>query len=507
MTGGRGIANIGGFSYAQRIGESPMRMLPDDGLTFDDVLLVPGYSEVLPREADTRTRFTRGLALNVPIVSAAMDTVTESAMAIALAREGGIGVIHKNLAIDAQVREVMAVKRSANGVIRDPITMSPDEPVRRAKELMQIYSISGLPIVEGGRVVGIVTSRDLRFEEGMDVPVSQLMSRDLVTAPPSTTPEEAKSILQKNKVEKLVLLDATGALQGLITIRDLDLDRRYPNAAKDRWGRLYCAAATGVLEFERIEALIAAEVDVLVVDTAHGHSKNVLETIREVKRRSDVQLVAGNIATPEAARALIDAGADAIKVGIGPGSICTTRIVAGIGVPQLTAIERCAQVAHGAGVPLIADGGIRFSGDIVKALAAGAESVMLGGLLAGLDESPGETFLFQGRSFKAVRGMGSIGAMVQGSKDRYGQGGIEEKEKLVPEGVEGMVPYRGRLSPFVHQLVGGIRAGMGYVGAKNLPELREKAVFQRISAAGVKESHPHDIQITKESSNYPASGS
>ncbi|MBL8899314.1 MAG: IMP dehydrogenase [Planctomycetes bacterium] len=483
-----------------------MRMMPDDGLTFDDVLLVPGYSEVLPRDADTRARFTRGLELKVPIVSAAMDTVTESAMAIALAREGGIGVIHKNLAVPNQVREVQAVKRSANGVIRDPITLAPDAPVKRAKELMQIYSISGLPIVEHGKVVGILTNRDLRFLSSWEVPVSQLMSRELVTAPPDTTPEQAKILLQKNKVEKLILVDERGALKGLITIKDLDLDERFPSAAKDQWGRLRCAAAVGVLEYERIEALIGAEVDAIVIDTAHGHSKNVLATVREAKKRWDVQIVAGNIATAEAARALIDAGVDAIKVGIGPGSICTTRIVAGIGVPQLTAITSCAEVASAANVPLIADGGIRWSGDIVKALAAGASTVMLGGLLAGLDESPGETFLFQGRSFKAVRGMGSLGAMVQGSKDRYGQGSVVEKEKLVPEGVEGMVPFRGRLSPFVHQLVGGLRAGMGYVGAANLTELREKATFQRITAAGVKESHPHDIQITKESSNYPAGG-
>jgi IMP dehydrogenase len=483
-----------------------MRMLPDDGLTFDDVLLVPGYSEVLPRDADTRARFTRGLELKVPIVSAAMDTVTESAMAIGLAREGGIGVIHKNLAVPTQVREVQAVKRSANGVIRDPITLAPDAPVKRAKELMQIYSISGLPIVEGGKVVGILTNRDLRFLSSWEVPVAQLMSRELVTAPPDTTPEQAKILLQKNKVEKLILVDEGGALKGLITIKDLDLDERFPNAAKDQWGRLRCAAAVGVLEYERIEALIEAEVDAIVIDTAHGHSKNVLATVRETKKRWDVQVVAGNIATAEAARALIDAGVDAIKVGIGPGSICTTRIVAGIGVPQLTAILSCAEVANAAQVPLIADGGIRWSGDIVKALGAGASVVMLGGLLAGLDEAPGETFLFQGRSFKAVRGMGSLGAMVQGSKDRYGQAGVVEKEKLVPEGVEGMVPYRGRLSPFVHQLVGGLRAGMGYVGAANLAELREKATFQRITAAGVKESHPHDIQITKESSNYPAGG-
>ncbi|MBK9384305.1 MAG: IMP dehydrogenase [Planctomycetes bacterium] len=483
-----------------------MRMLPDDGLTFDDVLLIPGYSEVLPRDADTRARFTRGLELKIPIVSAAMDTVTESAMAIALAREGGIGVIHKNLAVPNQVREVQAVKRSANGVIRDPITLAPDVPVKRAKELMQIYSISGLPIVEHGKVVGILTNRDLRFLSSWEVPVSQLMSRELVTAPPDTTPEQAKILLQKNKVEKLILVDERGALKGMITIKDLDLDERFPNAAKDQWGRLRCAAAVGVLEYERIEALIGAEVDAIVVDTAHGHSKNVLATVREAKKRWDVQIVAGNIATADAARALIDAGADAIKVGIGPGSICTTRIVAGIGVPQLTAIMSCAEIASAAGVPVIADGGIRWSGDIVKALAAGGSAVMLGGLLAGLDESPGETFLFQGRSFKAVRGMGSLGAMVQGSKDRYGQGSVVEKEKLVPEGVEGMVPYRGRLSPFVHQLVGGLRAGMGYVGAANLAQLREKATFQRITAAGVKESHPHDIQITKESSNYPAGG-
>ncbi len=474
-----------------------------EGLTFDDVLLVPQRSDVLPREVGLGTRFSRNVPLSVPLCSAAMDTVTEWELAVALAREGGIGIIHRNLSLEAQIGEVDKVKRSANGVIRDPLTLPPDATVGEARRIMAANHISGLPIVDGDRVVGILTRRDCRFESGDDTPVAERMTRDhLVSAPPGTSLDEARELLFQHKVEKLIIIDGSNRLQGLITMKDLKMLDEFPLAAKDDRGRLRAGAAIGVRDYERAEGLLEAGVDVLVIDTAHGHSENVMETVRELKQRTDVDIVAGNIATAAAARELVEAGVDGVKVGIGPGSICTTRIVAGIGVPQLTAVmEVCAGVAGG-DVPVIADGGIRFSGDIVKALAAGASSVMAGSLFAGLEESPGETFLYKGRSFKGVRGMGSIGAMQEGSKERYRQGHVEEAEKLVPEGIEGMVPYRGQLSTFVHQLAGGVRAGMGYCGARTLSELWERAKFIRITPAGTREGHPHDVTITRESPNY-----
>jgi len=438
-----------------------------------------------------------------------MDTVTESEMAIALARLGGIGVIHKNLAADAQALEVTRVKRSVNGVINDPVTLPPDAPITRARELMEVHKISGIPIVEeeaGGdlpRVVGILTSRDLKFVEDGQTVADVMTKTDLVTAPPDTDLERARDLLHAAKVEKLLLVDAQRRLHGLITIRDLDNLLRFPQANLDPKGRLVTAAAVGVMDDERAAQLVQAHVDVLVVDTAHGHSVNVLRALERYKKAfPNVDVVAGNIATAEAAKELIEAGADAVKVGIGPGSICTTRVVAGCGVPQLSAVDAVARVAQPADVPVIADGGIRFSGDIVKALAAGASSVMLGGLFAGVDESPGEVIYFQGRTFKSVRGMGSLGAMAAGSGDRYQQGGIRSKEKFVPEGVEGRVPYKGALDAFAHQLVGGLRSGMGYCGSRTLPELWEKARFVRITQAGVLESHPHDVRITREAPNY-----
>ncbi len=476
-----------------------------DGLTFDDVLLVPRESDVLPRDADVTTRFSRRVPLRIPLTSSAMDTVTEWQLAVALAREGGLGVIHRNLNIEAQVREVDKVKRSANGIILDPVTLPPTATMAKARELMARYNISGLPIIDAEqRVVGILTSRDCRFQTSDDTPVARVMtSGRLVTAPPDTSLDEAREKLYKHKVEKLIIVDAEDRLRGLITMKDLDMLEAYPNSATDERGRLRVGAAIGVFDYERAAGLVHAGVDVLVVDTAHGHSTNVLDTVAKLKTlHARVDVVAGNVATGEAAEALIRAGADGIKVGIGPGSICTTRIVAGIGVPQLTAILDVVAVAAGSGVPVIADGGIRFSGDIVKALAAGASCVMLGSLFAGLKESPGEQILYKGRSFKAVRGMGSLGAMVEGGKERYRQGHIDDADKLVPEGIEGMVPYKGRLSPFVYQLVGGVRAGMGYCGARTLADLWERARFMRVSAAGMRESHPHDVQITKESPNY-----
>ncbi len=480
-----------------------MEILENEGLTYDDVLLVPQWSEILPKDVSTKTLFSRSVPLNIPISSAAMDTVTDSRLAIALAQEGGIGVIHRNLSIQGQRKEVEKVKRSANGVILDPITLGPEAKASKAMELMKEYKISGLPIVEkNGKVVGILTHRDLRFLTSLDVSIKEVMTRNLVTAPKGTTLEEAKEILQAKKVEKLVLLEEGGKLAGLITIKDIRMMEEFPFAARDPRGRLRVGAAIGVRDFERAEALVESDVDVLVVDTAHGYSRNVMETVKEIKKRFDVDVVAGNVATRDGAKALIDCGVDGIKVGVGPGSICTTRVVAGVGVPQFTAVRECAGVALDEKVPIIADGGIRLSGDIVKALAAGASSVMIGGLFAGLEEAPGETILYKGRTFKAVRGMGSVGAMLMGSSARYGQQGITDPEKLVPEGVEGMVPYKGKLASYVYQLVGGLRAGMGYVGASNLEELREKAVFIRVTHAGLKESHPHDVMITKEASNY-----
>ncbi len=476
-----------------------------EGLTYDDVLLLPGWSEMLPKEADTSSVFSRSVPLNTPISSAAMDTVTEARLAIALAQEGGIGIIHRNLSVEEQTREVEKVKRSANGVILDPITLDPDSKAGKAKDLMREHKISGLPVVDrGGKVVGILTHRDLRFLTSLEVPVKDVMTRNLVTAPKGTTLEEAREILHNRKVEKLVLVDEKGGLAGLITIKDIQLMEEFPRAARDERGRLRVGAAVGTFDFERVEALLEKGVDVVVVDTAHGHSKNVVETVKEIKKNFRTDVVAGNVATAEGARALIEAGADGVKVGVGPGSICTTRVVAGVGVPQFTAVLEAVHAAEGSGVPVIADGGVRHSGDIVKALAAGAGSVMIGGLFAGLEEAPGETILYKGRTFKAVRGMGSVGAMILGSKARYGQADVSEAEKLVPEGVEGMVPYKGRLADFVYQLVGGLKAGMGYLGARNLEELRRKARFVRISNAGLRESHPHDITITKESSNYRA---
>ncbi len=474
-----------------------------EGLTFDDVLLVPQRSNVLPKDADARTRFSRRVQLGVPIASAAMDTVTESRLAIALAREGGIGVIHRNLPVARQVKEVSLVKRSAHGVITDPIVLPPDATVGRAKEILREYKISGLPILQGSKVVGILTSRDLRFQVSLDTKVGEVMTKEpLITAPPTTTLEEAKQILHRRKVEKLLLLRPDGSLAGLITMRDIDQTERYPSSAKDERGRLRVGAAIGVKDDERAAALVEAGVDVLVIDTAHGHSENVIDAVRRTKKAFDVDVVAGNVVTEEATKELIDAGVDSVKVGIGPGSICTTRVIAGVGVPQLTAVMDCARVAKAAGVPIIADGGIRLSGDMVKALAAGASCVMVGGLFAGVDESPGEAFLFKGRWFKTVRGMGSLGAMLEGSKERYGQADVSERDKLVPEGIEGMVPAKGPLSALAQQLVGGVRAGMGYVGASTIEELQARAKFLRITAAGVKESHPHDVTITREPTNY-----
>ncbi len=481
------------------------RRIVAEGITFDDVLLIPAKSDFVPSQADTSTQLTNNIRINIPIVSAAMDTVTEAALAIALAQEGGIGIIHKNLSIEAQKREVAKVKRSEHGVILDPVTLSPADPVRRAQELMNEQNVSGIPIVEGKKLVGILTRRDLKFLKDYDVRISSIMTKNnLITGPPGTTLEQAKEILQKCKVEKLLLVNAKGELAGLITMRDIDRVQEYPRAAKDRRGRLRVGAAVSVHDYERIEALIAADVDIIVVDTAHGHSQNVIDTVKKIKAKYDIDVIAGNIATAEAAEDLIKAGANAVKVGIGPGAICTTRIISGAGVPQISAIINCAQAAQKHNIPVIADGGIRQSGDITKAIAAGASSVMIGSLFAGLKESPGQLVIYKGRQFKEYRGMGSLGAMVKGSAERYGQKSSAEEGKLVPEGVEGRVPYRGTLSDFVYQLVGGLRAGMGYCGARNIEELRKNGRFVRISAASVVESHPHDIQITKEAPNYSA---
>lgn len=480
------------------------------GITFDDVLLEPGYSDVVPRDTDVRTQLTRNVRINIPVVSSPMDTVTESELAIALAQEGGIGIIHKNLSVAAQTREVDKVKRSENGIITDPITLPPDDTVGRARRIMEEHHVSGVPITVGPEkhLKGILTRRDLKFLDDNEQKVGEVMtSKNLVTAPESTTLDVAEKILTRNKVEKLLLVDDQFRLKGLITIRDIDKILKFPNACKDARGRLKVGAAIGVGDFERAASLIGAGVDVLVVDSAHGHSRNVIETVRELKRRHAIDVIAGNVATAEGAMALADAGADGIKAGIGPGSICTTRIVSGVGVPQMSAIANVAKGLEGTGVPLIADGGIRYSGDMTKALAGGAYSVMIGGLFAGLDESPGQTILYRGRSFKQYRGMGSLGAMMAGSADRYQQAGAQNPAqptngKLVPEGVEGRVPYKGHLAPFVYQLVGGLRAGMGYCGCKTLEELRARARFIQVTAASVQESHPHDIFITQEAPNY-----
>ncbi len=477
-----------------------------EGITFDDVLLIPAKSDFVPSQADTCTHLTDNITMNIPIVSAAMDTVTEAALAIALAQEGGIGIIHKNLSVEAQKREVAKVKRSEHGVILDPVTLSPGEPVRRAQELMNEQNVSGIPIVDGRKLVGILTRRDLKFLKDYDAKISTVMTKsNLVTGPAGTTLEQAKEILQKHKIEKLLLVDGSGELAGLITMRDIDRVQQYPIAARDKRGRLRVGAAVGVHDYERIEALIEADADIVVVDTAHGHSQNVIDTVKKIKAQYEIDVIAGNIATAEAAEDLIKAGVNAVKVGIGPGAICTTRVISGVGVPQVSAIIDCATVADKYNIPVIADGGVRQSGDITKAIAAGASSVMIGSLFAGLKESPGQLVIYKGRQFKEYRGMGSLGAMVKGSAERYGQSSSAEKSKLVPEGVEGRVPYRGSLSDFIYQLVGGLRAGMGYCGARSIDELVRNGRFVRISSASVSESHPHDIQITKEAPNYSAS--
>ncbi len=474
------------------------------GLTFDDVLLIPGKSDVLPRDVSIKTRFTRNVYLNIPVVSAGMDTVTESKMAIAMARQGGIGVIHKNMPIERQAEEVDRVKRSESGVISDPFYLHPDNFIYEAEELMSKYRISGVPIVDENRkLVGILTNRDLRFIFDYGGKIKEVMtSEGLVTAPVGTTLEQAQGILQKYKIEKLPLVDEDYVLRGLITIKDIEKAEQFPNAAKDAHGRLLVAAAIGVARDTdiRAEALVKAGVDVLVIDTAHGHHQGVINTVKHIREKfTDVDIVAGNVATPEAVRELIKVGADAVKVGIGPGSICTTRVVAGVGVPQITAIYDCVQEAKKYNVPIIGDGGIKFSGDIPKAIAAGADSVMVGSLLAGTEESPGELEIYKGRSYKSYRGMGSLGAMKEGSKDRYFQ---ENEKKLVPEGIEGRVPYKGHVVDTIFQLIGGLRAGMGYCGTPTIKDLQEKAQFIRITSAGLRESHPHDVTITKEAPNY-----
>ena len=478
------------------------------GITFDDVLLEPRYSEIMPSDVNTSTRLTTRIELSLPIISSPMDTVTESDMAIAMAQEGGIGIIHKNMSIERHAMEVDRVKRSANGIIVDPVTLPPTEKVGEASRIMDERNIGGVPITENGKLKGILTRRDLKFLESSDTLISEVMTKEnLVTAKENTSLQDAQRILRENKVEKLLLVDDNYELRGLITIKDVDKNLQFPGASKDHRGRLRVGAAVGVYNFDRVDELIKRGVDVLVVDSAHGHSKNVIETVKQIKQKHDIDVIAGNIATEDGARDLIKAGVDAVKVGIGPGSICTTRIISGVGVPQLSAVRNAYRAASEAGIPLIADGGIRFSGDIVKALAAGAQTVMLGGLLAGLDESPGEMILYQGRTFKRYRGMGSLGAMVKGSSERYRQSVDNEDsksngQKLVPEGVEGRVPYKGHLNTLLYQMIGGIRAGMGYLGVSTIEELRKEARFIQVSSASVRENHPHDIAITQESPNY-----
>ncbi len=489
----------------------PSSTLPEirDALTFDDVLLAPGYSEVLPRDVDVTTQLTRGIELKAPLVSAAMDTVTEADTAVVMAQMGGIGIIHKNMTIEQQAREVRRVKKSESGMVADPLTIGPNATLREALDLMQQHGFSGLPVVEtpgtSGAPIGILTSRDVRFETNLAQQVRDVMTRDPITVRQGVDPNEARRILHQHRIEKLLVVDANGHLLGLITVKDILKSDSYPYANKDADGRLRVGAAvgTGPDTMQRVAALEAQGVDVVVVDTAHGHSRGVLDMVRAIRSEfRDLQIIAGNIATPAAYEALVEAGADGVKVGIGPGSICTTRVVAGVGVPQITAIMETAAAAKRFDVPIIADGGIKYSGDVVKAIAAGAHSVMVGSLLAGTDEAPGELVLYQGRSYKVYRGMGSIGAMKAGSKDRYFQGDVAEERKLVPEGIEGRVPYRGRLSDSLFQLLGGLRSGMGYVGARTIPELMSKAVFRRITSQGLRESHVHDVIITKEAPNY-----
>ena len=482
-----------------------LKKIIGEAITYDDVLLVPAKSSVLPRETEVRTKLTRHIDLNIPLISAAMDTVTESAMAIAIAREGGIGILHKNMSIKLQAEEVDKVKRSESGMILHPITLGPHQTVREALDVMKKYSVSGIPIVHEERLVGILTNRDLRFEPNFDLEVSHLMtSANLVTAPVGTTLGEAEVILQKHRIEKLPVVDKNGRLKGLITFKDIQKKKRHPFACKDKLGRLRAGAAVGVTSdtMDRVAALVEAGVDVLIVDTAHGHSKGVMTMVKQIKSRFDVQLIAGNVATEEATRDLVKAGADGVKVGVGPGSICTTRVVAGVGVPQITAIMECAKAASRSQVPLIADGGIKQTGDIAKAIAAGADSVMIGSLFAGVDESPGEKVLYEGRSYKLYRGMGSLEAMKEGSKDRYFQDVEDDIQKLVPEGIEGRVPSKGSLSETVHQMIGGLRAAMGYCGCRTVGEMKAKSRFVRMTDAGLRESHPHDIVITKEAPNY-----
>jgi len=478
----------------------------EEWLTFDDVLLVPNFSAVLPKDVDVSTQLTRTIRLNIPLVSAAMDTVTESRTAIAMAQEGGIGIIHRNMSIAQQALEVDKVKKSESGMILNPITMHPEQKIYEALEIMKKYRISGVPITKDGKLVGILTNRDLRFEKRLDEKISAVMTKDhLITVPVGTTLEASKEILHKNRIEKLLVVDEHNNLKGLITIKDIEKMRKYPHSCKDHLGRLRVGAAIGPGKDreERTEALIRAGVDALVIDTAHGHSKDVLDVVRDVKKHfPDCQLIAGNVATKQGALDLIKVGVDAVKVGVGPGSICTTRVIAGVGIPQLSAIIETSEISEGNGVPLIADGGIKFSGDITKAIAAGAHSVMIGNLFAGADESPGEIVLFQGRSYKVYRGMGSLEAMKEGSRDRYFQGEVESEAKLVPEGIEGRVPYRGVLSFCIQQLIGGLKAGMGYLGAKDIEELKQKAKFIRITSSGLRESHVHDVIITKEAPNY-----
>jgi IMP dehydrogenase len=476
-----------------------------EALTFDDLLLVPLESSILPRDVDTSTLLTNNIILSIPIVSAAMDTVTESGTAICLAQEGGIGIIHRNMSIEKQVIEVDKVKKSESGMIVDPITINPEQKVYEALELMTKYRISGVPVVKKRRLVGILTNRDLRFESNLDQPVSNVMTKEkLVTVSSNITLEESKKLLHKHRIEKLLVVDDAYNLKGMITIKDIEKIRKYPNASKDSLGRLRVGAAVGIMDREaRVDAMIAAGVDIIAIDTSHGHTASVIDAVRDIKRNFPTcELMAGNVATEEGAKALIDAGVDAIKVGVGPGSICTTRIIAGVGVPQMSAIRDAAKVARKCGIPIIADGGIKYSGDVVKAIAAGAHTVMIGSLFAGTEESPGETILFQGRSYKVYRGMGSLEAMKMGSMDRYYHDEGETSSKMVPEGIEGRVPCRGSLSASVHQLIGGLRAGMGYVGCRTVKELQEKSRFVRITSAGLRESHVHDVIITKEAPNY-----
>ena len=483
-----------------------MKVPLDESFSFDDVLLLPNYSDVLPKDVNVSTQLTRNISLNIPIVSAAMDTVTEARASITMAREGGMGFIHRNMSIQSQATEVDRVKKSESGMIVDPVTIRPEQQVHEVLQLMKDYRISGVPVTKGDKLVGIVTNRDLRFETNLDKPVSDVMTKDtLITVSEGISLEDSKKLLHTHRIEKLLVVDDTGCLTGMITIKDIEKIKKYPNACKDGMGRLRVGAAIGVGDdmLERAEKLLHAGADIILIDTSHGHSHNVIQAVKSLKHTFEhIELIAGNVATAQGADDLIEAGVDAVKIGIGPGSICTTRIVAGVGVPQVTAIMNCQSISAQKNIPLIADGGIKFSGDLTKAIGAGAHSVMIGGLFAGTDESPGESVFFQGRSYKVYRGMGSLEAMKKGSKDRYYQGDAEEDDKLVPEGIVGRVPYRGKLAANIHQLVGGLKAGMGYLGSRNITELQEKARFMKISAAGMRESHVHDVIITKEAPNY-----